>query len=1054
MALTYALFGMTPPDTNSAKEGTKEGGPTKPLHTLLKPLSPMLDKTEFDNASHWREHSITSALRLLCAAVVQEEDFIQAVTSAKEPLKIVPVLRFQQIRFGSSNFRVNNVALSKLTHLLFSFEQSQNIRKSIIDCVGYTSCSTETQDADCGSVALSLVFYMHQCTPAHTTLNALCGNVSPSQLSRAVAKRLLSCAKRPDSVASMQVANLIFEWILSELRMGRASELSAVLLGLPSRKMGGNWKPRSKQYAGVLLDCFDAILELLNDINYATAKPTSSISSYCLEIIFRLYDLLQGGSEDRSCLKVVLYTAERLRSVDFWNTNLLIWLSDRGILPLHRACSYDSLQGTDPNILNCIAWLLKGLTIEIKLLVGFANASVLESGLGSLLAPRPMQCEAILSTLFGSEEAIIQKLTESIPLKRESIDPSLIHPPVEALRLGAYGLPGPSDVVSDYQLVDFELVSRAMESARATSEEVESIRQWVEEWNALAAWDCAASHVSNATYVLMSAGLYSSESLRAHESIGQIVGLQAHGQTRLLAMILHRLMYTETSHSEQHRGMDATLFPAATRNLSNAALVLSERITAFDKQEAPSASELLAVAALMSQTLAFSSVGDEAAVEVPTRNERTAVLASALSSLLRFTSHAEPSFVRQYKNEFLSAANSLAKLCLFEVDSSKGIVSLLARSTFGSLLDACSDDEEEQMSESFIFTTLPKVFLGSLMDLVVSMDENICSFLQTIALQPFGAEILIDSGICNALQAASKVYLAEEARVSTQLQSASFNKVSLATPCFLMSHLKLLSTLMSSTSLPVLKSIELSIHASDTLALYREIIKRLCYNFPSEADVLRWFMRCFVQASSLAQPIDVSERHDLLAEHSSKLKQRFAEMSLIENGVLMLCQQLWENPLPRDLLLQVPSELLSHTQTSGLDLTVVSIEKESLRSWWDVLNQILLSKGKGHCIFDAPIGQSDFWGTKSNRKWDENKFEYGIVAMDILSLGISLLKRLNRFELIDISSIARGLYHCSFAAQVSLLDCYELYFYLFSVLSLTLVLVALIKRLLAHVMMN
>jgi hypothetical protein len=43
--------------------------------------------------------------------------------------------------------------------------------------------------------------------------------------------------------------------------------------------------------------------------------------------------------------------------------------------------------------------------------------------------------------------------------------------------------------------------------------------------------------------------------------------------------------------------------------------------------------------------------------------------------------------------------------------------------------------------------------------------------------------------------------------------------------------------------------------------------------------------------------------------------------------------------------------------------------------------------------------------------------------MDILSLGTSLLKKLNRLELIDSSSVARGLYHCSFAAQVSQKQC-------------------------------
>jgi hypothetical protein len=57
--------------------------------------------------------------------------------------------------------------------------------------------------------------------------------------------------------------------------------------------------------------------------------------------------------------------------------------------------------------------------------------------------------------------------------------------------------------------------------------------------------------------------------------------------------------------------MDASLFPVATDNLSNAALLLSKTITEFDKMEAPSAADLLTVASLFSQMLAFSTIGSQ-----------------------------------------------------------------------------------------------------------------------------------------------------------------------------------------------------------------------------------------------------------------------------------------------------------------------------------------------------------------------------------------------------------------------------------------------------------
>jgi hypothetical protein len=98
MDMTYALFGSTPPDLNSAKEGVKENGPTKPLQNLLKPFSPKfqaanIDDHYVDNSVLWRETSIASALHILCAAAVREDAFIATLMAAKEqPLKLVPVI--------------------------------------------------------------------------------------------------------------------------------------------------------------------------------------------------------------------------------------------------------------------------------------------------------------------------------------------------------------------------------------------------------------------------------------------------------------------------------------------------------------------------------------------------------------------------------------------------------------------------------------------------------------------------------------------------------------------------------------------------------------------------------------------------------------------------------------------------------------------------------------------------------------------------------------------------------------------------------------------------
>ncbi len=72
---------------------------------------------------------------------------------------------------------------------------------------------------------------------------------------------------------------------------------------------------------------------------------------------------------------------------------------------------------------------------------------------------------------------------------------------------------------------------------------------------------------------------------------------------------------------------------------------------------------------------------------------------------------------------------------------------------------------------------------------------------------------------------------------------ASYNKVTLGTPHFLLSHLKLLSALIASTCLPEKQSTGVAISSLEIIGLRKGIVQRLCYNFPAEAYALQCFMR-------------------------------------------------------------------------------------------------------------------------------------------------------------------------------------------------------------------
>jgi hypothetical protein len=1046
-ALTYALFGGTPPTLSSAKAGVKNGTPTMPLQTLLKPILPalnlsLIDATAFDNAVFWREQSIILALRILCAVAAREESFYSAVVSARDPLKIVPVLRFQKKRLGSAGFRVVDVQLSRLTNLLFSAQFASEIRSSIVEYIGY-SASNVKNDMDIATAALSLVFFTHQSMPSRHSLNALCGNVAGSEklLSQSVAKRLLVSSKRPESGPDAQVISLVLNWILSDLRSVSVEDnsLAQVLLGLPSSTGGGNWKPGSAHHTGKPLDCFDAVLELLNDMEYVTGPTTSGTAAFCFEIIYRLYDLLKSG--DQQALRLVLYTAERLRSIEFWRTNILSLLSDRGEYGtslLHTAATERSTG--DENLLHSIAWLLKAVSCELRLLVGFANTSRPESGLSSdlagLLSPRPMQCEALLSLLFGSPEVLAKCIIDCAPLERTAIDPTLPVPSKAALRSAASPLLGPLDVVDGYEQVSGSKLVKNMKSENPAATE-DSLRKWAQEWNESAAWDCAASHLSNAFNILMGLALTSSQSLRSHalctgvSAFGEgnpdrVVALQPNGLTNMLVLILGRLL-SEGS-SDRQRGMDGMLFPSATRNFSSTVLLLSESIVSIDESHhhIPNGADIVTVCALLARTVAFSGLGNDSSLEAPLMHERTAVLGSSLTILLRSVAGSEPDLISQHSEELIVAAETLSRLSSFKVDASSSqshaVVAILSRSSLCSLMEACSDDGITAREQSFVFNVLSQAFRKSLVDLMAKMDENVSTLLQTIALQKFGADILLQSGIFGALMAAADTYLTEERRVLAQLEGprAAYQKVSLRPPPYLMGHLRLLSALMSSPHLSMGQRSDISIHALQILKRYSGIIQRLCNNFPSDGDVLRLFMTCLVQASSLSQPVASADNRPLVPGQVSDFKRIFAEGDFLKNGIIMLCVQLSENPLPQELLVPLPYGLREDSKFVASNIVNISTGKDKL-SWWNVLDELLATKDS-QFSFGAPVEQRGYgsWGVDAaNKQWGELKFEYAIVAIDILMLGLSLVKRSGAMEMIERISFARGLCHCASAATVS-----------------------------------
>jgi hypothetical protein len=1024
MDLTYALFGSTPPDLNSSKEGAKDDGPTKPLQNLLKPLFPKFEKANIDdhcidNAVLWRETSIASALHILCAAAAREDVFIATLMAAKDqPLKMVPVIEFQELKPGADSalaidMKARDVNISPLFDLLFSMTDSRFLRSTIVEYIGYDSVS-KIHNTEISAAALSILHRMQQRASPQTSLRSLCGNeYTTSVFSKSIANRLRFSSRNIDSVRDSEVLSLILNWILSELRTGVIANdgLAQVLLGLPGDATDGNWNPKCGHYSGSISDCFDAILDVLGDTDLSTGF--SGISSLCFEIFFRLHDLIK--SKDKKSLKIAIYAAERLRDVSFWRENILR-------IPFVDLESMDPEQSVQN--LHSMGWLLKGLACEFRLLVGFAGDALSASEFGRYLEQHPVQCNLLLSLLYGSDDGVMCNLVKNLPLELVSMDPNLQHPSRKALMEGVSDLPGARDIVQGYQVLDSKkIIASIGESSQSL--ETESVRKWIQEWNYIASRNCAVSHLTSAMSVLVDASLYSVESMsHGHTSLSEpsnfsLSWLHNNGSRDLLVYYLQRL--EDIACASDYQGMDEFMVPVATKNLSNIVLAISEFITSPSNGGDINSSDLLQLAALVARIIPSSSIGNDSAEEAPFRYERTISLGSAFSLLLRSSASLEPEFVTQYREDFIRAAQALAGISRFKVDSRNsdphGIVSVLARGCIASIVLTLSQIESESMVEkSCACSCLPQTFLERAISLVAELDEDICNFLQVIALQPSGAKMLIDAGVGQALLYAATEYVKQESVVIQNLEgsSKSFNRTTIRTPGFLLSHLKLICALLVTANLPDELANSFASNSIDIIETYQTTIQRLCYNFPVQADFLRWFLKALVSASSIVKPLKKKIQINKL-DHT--MKESISRARLLENGIVMLLEQLSENPLPRDMFPERMPRGLKNPHAS-VGFNVVNVEKDDSATWWDVLEKILTSKqvNSKACTFPAPMVDRVLIPTYA-KKWSEDTFEYSIVAADTLCLALQLLKRKERPDLFSGSSLACGLFRCAFAAR-------------------------------------
>jgi hypothetical protein len=806
------------------------------------------------------------------------------------------------------------------------------------------------------------------------TLSLLSDEWSKKQFCMAVTKRFTASSNQLDQKLDSQVLCLILNWILKELREKDCVQggLAQVLLGLTNTSHFGR-------------DCFDAILGILTLKDIALQSfEGAKIASLCYEIFFRLYNMF--GSHGEASKGVALDCATRLRHVNFWK------MSVERLSDWNEVIERDNLDSLHRDeVFHCMAWLLKGVSCEIQLLVGFKEDSVVASRDGGY---HPSQCGELLHRLYQGDRQVAEKLIRGIPLEcSNNISPCPL--PRGILDAAEVDLIGPADVVEKYMIIDQEK-ARATAAGSGIGIDFASAEQWIDKWNRMTVTNCAVSHLAGAVSILVEASLWASVII--DENWSQLARydpkwMYRHGAAELLSCILDKLDISFTG--GEYQGIDSNLIPDATSQLSSGVLSLADFISS-SYGEYGSPADLIQMSARVSRILGTSCIGNVAAGEIIIQI-RSVMLGGALVQLLQPASSAEPALVMQHISDFARAADVLAKASCISQGSEVGkVVSVKARSYLSSLVMALSTDDSE-MNNSFVYHWLSNVqrsFLDHIFELVKNLDKDVCDFLCVVGMQPYGAELLVTKGIGPALKEAAIKYnnnVASNPQQSTHL----YNSGSITHASVLSSHFKLMCSLLTSFSgtLPGLEQ-QFAYECTEVMQEYELPMERLIGCFPEKMECLHWGVRCLLLAFSVGQPLVTSA-----FGQDDDFKRQFTSSNFVKSCVPMLVEHLLENPLPKDML---PRRFPQKLQRDG----------EERATWWELLMNVPATHG-----FDAPTERSLSFVSGLAKNWTENTFKKGIAAMETCYMGLVLMQRA-KIVPNNIAALARGLFCTMYAAGI------------------------------------
>lgn len=977
LSMANALYVATPPTFSSAKEGARRAGPANSRRALLKSLRPATVPNEEEN---YGERTSLIALRILCATLVREDMFRQSVGSISGQTSVVPVLRFAR---KSHIPTALDLQLSQLSQILVSSDAETGIVPCIVDFIGFVS-SNESIDTDIASAATSIVFAIERSLPRQQVTELL-GNKDSQRggggLAGAFKSRFLVASLRPLSQPDVELLRFAFDRLLLELRTESSSGiLTQVMFGLQASDSDS-----SNQNSDGPCGCLEAIVGLLSSIDFVIGANSGDLASSCYEILYRLTKIKTGDPE----IGLALFTADCLRAVDFWKANLVKICSSLLSTPHFTTslCYYHAIHS--------IAWLLKGVSGELHLLAGFSSGFIAFTGVERLVAPLPSQYKSLCRALFSDEGLIVQAL-RALPIERPSLSSVYSTPSDEQAVIGAKeSLHGSPDVVQGYVTINLATLVNIMKTKGMPIQE-DGIRAWVEHWNHSVLRDCASAHLSDAIYFVLGSSASSSKVAAFQIPPGTTAG------KKTMIHILKRMTLQEVPNTRVPV-LDDVFFTTACRNLALATRMVSCSVAnqGVDTNISVDSIDTATIGSLIVRAIACSSAGSPSGPTSSRRNERVAVLATALLPVLR---ELPGQTLRDADNRyFFQAAVVLSEIAgNVEVKQSPAVPSpeiLASRSCLSLMLDILEDSSAKDGFSPCCAVLTDTSSAGSpvspirkMIGLIPLLDDNIATLLQKFAgLSPQVSDLLLASGILNALQGAAEKYQEEEAKfLASHAHDVHYGETQIQTPSFVLGHFEVMGALLASQA-PSNLRLDIVAKIVTVVHRYNSVLERLLGSFPVGGDTLYAILRCIALSSAILHAKTASVDSRALVSHKQIGAMELLGSTYLLSQVAKLSMHIAENPLPPSLLATVPSCLCPSRLASG----VVVVSEAISKSWWDSQNATSTSL------------TVDLYGL-------------AILAMDLLRFSLLLIRRSSVEASLDEFILSRALCRCTDAALVSL----------------------------------